>query len=223
MICQSKSVSKHWISLPWLDVFKNEAIFYWDRAQFFSRCTNIHCETISSKDRLPNKLHGHWLLQCSFTRKYLSINKLPSWLCYFLQGHLLHAYLFDFAGLTGAMEQKSWHLVSTNEKWQMHKSFKLWRVEISVWHKLGLFDALLMKTSRKAHGSLMSPLICKNGQSCCSSFKPRHKTITSYHSVHICCCTFTNAIIHASHLWAYGQYNLIINIVNQCSKLRIRD
>lgn len=27
--------------------------------------------------------------------------------------------------------KKRWHLVSTNEKWQMHKSFKLCRVEIS--------------------------------------------------------------------------------------------
>lgn len=65
--------------------------------------------------------------------------KLPGWLCCSLQGHLLHPYLVVSAGLTGATEQKRWHLVSTNEKWQMHKSFRLCRVEISVWHSLGPF------------------------------------------------------------------------------------
>ena len=58
-----------------------------------------------------------------------SLDKLPGRLCYFLQGRPLHPYLPVSVGLTGATEQKHWHLVSTNEKWQMHKSFRLCRVE----------------------------------------------------------------------------------------------
>ncbi len=76
-------------------------------------------------------------------------DKLPCWLCLSLQGRLLHPYLFVSAGLTGATEQKRWHLVSTNEKWQMHKSFRLWCVEISVWHSLGLFGG---STDENFHG-----------------------------------------------------------------------
>lgn len=95
---------------------------------------------------------SQWLLQKHLHNKYLrkqtSVDKLPGWLCYSLQGHFLHPYLFVSAGMTGATEQKRWHLVSTNEKWQMHKSFRLCRVEISVWHSLHC------STDENFHGSL---------------------------------------------------------------------
>lgn len=105
---------------------------------------NLQCGIIEWKDRedLQMSHKGIVYYSCTFTTKYLrkeaSPAKLPGWLCYSLQGHFLHPYLFVSAGMTGAMEQKCWHLVSTNEKWQMHKSFRLCRVEISVWHSLRL-------------------------------------------------------------------------------------
>lgn len=99
-------------------------------------------ELILLKDR--EDLHtSHKVIvfcSCTFATKYLRkeerLDKLPGWLCHSLQGHLPHPYFSVSAGLTGATEQKRWHLVSTNEKWQMHKSFRLCRVEISVWHSL---------------------------------------------------------------------------------------
>lgn len=83
-------------------------------------------------------------------RKVARLDKLPDWLCFSLQGHSLHLYLFVSADLTGAMKQKRWHLVSTNEKWQMHKSFRLCCVEISAWHSLRLFGD---STGDNLHGS----------------------------------------------------------------------
>lgn len=83
-------------------------------------------------------------------RKVERLDKLPDWLCFSLQGHSLHLYLSVSADLTGATEQKRWHLVSTNEKWQMHKSFRLCCVEISAWHSLRLFGD---STGDNLHGS----------------------------------------------------------------------
>lgn len=116
---------------------------------------NLHCEIIVWKDREDLQMSHKVIVyySCTFTTKYLrkevSLDKLPGWLCFSLQGHFLHSYLFVSAGMTGAMEQKCWHLVSTNEKWQMHKSFRLCRVEISVWHSLRLLH--WWKLPRKAH------------------------------------------------------------------------
>lgn len=95
-------------------------------------------------------LYQHCTSPRKCLRKVERPDKLPDWLCFSLQGHSLHLYLFVSADLTGATEQKRWHLVSTNEKWQMHKSFRLCCVEISAWHSLRLFGD---STGDNLHGS----------------------------------------------------------------------
>lgn len=108
--------------------------------------------------------------QKTLEKRALTLDTLPGWLCRSLQGHLLHPYLFVSAGLTGATEQKCWHLVSTNEKWQMHKSFRLCRVEIPGWHSRRLFGG---STDEYFRGKrLVPPLTCWNGQCGFSSLKP---------------------------------------------------
>lgn len=116
----------------------------------------MRCEiTAEGQRKFTNEPQGDCLLALLLfptkcLRKEARLDKLPDWLCFSLQGHSLDPYLFVSAYLTGAMEQKRWHLVSTNEKWQMHKSFRLCRAEISAWHSLRLFGD---STHDNFHGS----------------------------------------------------------------------
>lgn len=104
------------------------------------------------RSEFTKKSHGDSNFSTKCLRKEARLDKLPDWLCAPLQGRALHPDLFVSEDLTGAMEEKRWRLVSTNEKWQMHKSFRLCHVMGSAWHGLGLFgDSTARKLPRISH------------------------------------------------------------------------
>lgn len=98
------------------------------------------------------ELQGEHLLlyYCSFMTKYRCHGR--NFLFDFdilFKGIIPSLLLLVSEGLAAAMEQICWHVLSTNEIWQMHKSFRLCRVEILVWHRLGMFEET--GSLRKAH------------------------------------------------------------------------
>lgn len=116
------------------------------------------------KVRIYKESQGDSTFPVKHLRKEACLDKLHDWLCLPIQGRALHLNLVVSEDLTGAMEQKRWRLVSTNEKWQMHKSFRLCYVMGSAWHSLGLFSD---SSPKNCHGFLMPSLTSWNGPSCC--------------------------------------------------------
>lgn len=116
------------------------------------------------RSEFTNEPQGDSTFPVKHLRNEACLDKLHDWLCLPIQGRALHPNLVVSEDLTGAMEQKCWRLVSTNEKWQMHKSFRLCCVMGSAWHSLGLFSDSSPKNS---HGFLMPSLTSRNGPSCC--------------------------------------------------------
>lgn len=114
---------------------------------------NVRPERALLKVRIyKKKSQGDSNFSTKCLRKEARLDKLPDWLCAPLQGRALHPDLFVSEDLTGAMEEKRWRLVSTNEKWQMHKSFRLCHVMGSAWHGLRLFgDSTAKKLPRISH------------------------------------------------------------------------
>lgn len=136
------------------------------------------------RSEFTNESQGDSTFPVKHFRKEACLDKLHDWLCLPIQGRVLHPNLVVSEDLTGAMEQKRWRLVSTNEKWQMHKSFRLCYVMGSAWHSLGLFSD---SSPKNCHGFLMPSLTSWNGPSCC-------------------CCVL---LILKKKIWCFEKVNII--------------
>lgn len=145
------------------------------------------------RSEFTNESQGDSTFPTKGLRTEERLDKLPDWLCRPVQGRVLHPNLVVSEDLTGAMEQKRWRLVSTNEKWQMHKSFRLCYVMGSAWHSLGLFGDSSVKNSQ---GFLMPSLTSWNGPSCC------------------CCVPLILKNIHLLMFWKRKHYSSILFIIS---------
>lgn len=137
-----------------------------------------------------NESQGDGVFPAKRLRKEACLDKLPDWLCLPVQGRVLHPNLVVSEDLTGAMEQKRWCVVSTNEKWQMHKSFIFCYVMGSAWHSLGLFGGSSPKSS---HKFLILSLMSWNGPN----------------TLYVCMCMYMYMEVLRRYTWSLSSLGIL--------------